>query len=170
MDGQWLATFSIAVRSSSAIYKNLARSGYVTSVRPRQVMCSTSLALLALKSSLQFEWKLDRTTMAMEFWSVLNRISDVLGVLTALPMLAAAILFLAPGSAVSSAAAGDGRANKSPARGVGSLSYGLGYQRAGTCLPRRPGHAMASARVLPRRGSESAYSASDNAAPGAPQA
>jgi len=57
-------------------------------------MCSTSLALLALKSSLQFEWKLDRTTMAMEFWSVLNRISDVLGVLTALPMLAAAVLFL----------------------------------------------------------------------------
>src|SRR5713226_9185430 len=105
MDGQWLATFSIAVRSSSAIYKNLARSGYVTSVRPRQVMCSTSLAVLALKSSLQFEWKLDRTTMAMEFWSVLNRLSDVLGVLTALPYARGCGPFPAPGSAVPSTAA-----------------------------------------------------------------
>ncbi|MFQ5792471.1 MAG: SAVED domain-containing protein [Candidatus Binatia bacterium] len=30
----------------------------------------------------------------IEFWSILNRVSDVLGVLTALPMLVAAVLFL----------------------------------------------------------------------------
>jgi hypothetical protein len=30
----------------------------------------------------------------VQFWSILNRVSDVLGVLTAVPMLAAAVLFL----------------------------------------------------------------------------